>query len=82
MAFTVGSWSWIRQEMSKVAVEAEARFDDAIYRMKTGDTRTAEQLWEELRVAQESTGDGLVSGLQCMGILNELTRRGQIARTW
>ena len=76
------NWNWVNQEMHKVAVEADAKFDDAIYRMKTGDKRTAAQLWDELAIAQEEEGDGLVSGLQCMGILNELTRRGQIARPW
>lgn len=54
------------------------RFDDAIYRAKHGEVTTAEELWAELAVAQESTEDGLVSGLRCMGILNQLKRRGQV----
>jgi hypothetical protein len=78
----VGTWNWVHQGMTKVAIEAEAKFDDAIYRMRTGDKRTAAQLWEELTIAQEEQGDGLVSALKCTSLLNQLVQRGQVARTW
>lgn len=75
---TVGSARWVRESINPVWVEARKKFDDAIYRTKTGDTTTADQLWDELKEAQETTTDGLVAGLQCMGIMNQLQRRGQI----
>jgi len=59
--------------------DARKKFDDAIFRCRTGDTRTADQLWEELAVAQEAEGDGMVNALKCVGIVNQLSRRKQIS---
>lgn len=78
METTVGSIRWVRENMDPVWTEARKKFDDAIYRTRTGDTTTAAQLWDELKEAQETT-DGLVGGLKCTGILNELERRGQVS---
>lgn len=58
--------------------DARKKFDDAIFRCRTGDKRTADQLWEELAVAQESEGDGIVNALKCVGLVNQLSRRKQI----
>jgi hypothetical protein len=62
-----------------VVNDTRKKFDDAIFRCRTGETKTAEQLWGELAVEQESKGDGMVSALKCVGILNQLTRRKQIS---
>lgn len=64
--------------LSTLASDTAKRFDDAIYRTKHNTAVTAQELWSDLTVAQESTGGGLVSGLTCAGILNELKARGQI----
>ena len=79
MEATVGSPRWVRENMDPVWIEARKKFNDAIYRTRTGDTTTATDLWDELKKAQESTEDGLVAGLRCAGIYNELERRGQIS---
>jgi hypothetical protein len=68
--------------IAQVGEEAEKKFDDAIYRMRTGETKTADQLWDELRTAQESDCNGTVAGLNCTSILNQLARRGQISKNW
>lgn len=78
METTVGSIRWVRENMDPVWGEARKKFDDAIYRTRTGDKTTAAQLWDELKEAQESTADGLVAGLKCTGILSQLERRGQV----
>lgn len=78
METTIGSTRWVRESMAPVWSEARKKFDDAIYRTRTGDTTTAAQLWDELKEAQENTSDGLVAGLKCTGILGELERRGQV----
>jgi hypothetical protein len=64
--------------IEKVAEEARKKFDDAIYRVRTGDPRTAAQVWAELREEQESDHDGMASGYRCVGLIRELERRGQI----
>lgn len=63
--------------LSEIADSARKRFDDAIYRLRTGDTKTAEDLWAELKIAQSSTD--ATSAYVCMGLLNNLKRRGQIS---
>lgn len=68
-----------RESFASIWDESRKKFDDAIYRARTGDTTTATDLWDELKEAQESTEDGLVAGLRCVGIYNELERRGQIS---
>lgn len=78
METTIGSTRWVRESMAPVWSEARKKFDDAIYRMRTGDMTTAAELWDELKEAQETTTDGLVAGLKCAGILGQLQRRGQI----
>lgn len=65
--------------LNAIISDAEKRFDDAIYRTQRGKTNTAQELWADLAIAQESPGDGLVSGLTCAGILNELKARKQIS---
>lgn len=75
----VSSTRLVREAMAPVWVEARKKFDDAIYRMRTGETQTADQLWAELKVAQEEPGDGLVAGLKCTGILSQLEQRGQVS---
>lgn len=82
METTVGSTRWVRESFTPIWDETRRRFDDAIYRARTGDTKTADQLWDELKDAQENISDGLVSGLQCTGILRQLQRRGQIPNIW
>lgn len=82
MEATVGSTRWVRNSFAPVWDEARRKFDDAIYRARTGEVKTADQLWDELKISQETTTDGLVAGLQCTGILNQLARRGQIPANW
>lgn len=74
----VSSKYLVREAMAPVWVEARKKFDDAIYRTRTGNTTTAAQLWDELKESQETTTNGLVSGFKCVGILSELERRGQV----
>lgn len=65
--------------LDNLLVETKKKFDDAIYRVKTNTTKTADDLWAELKVAQnDTTTDGFTSGIKCVSILNELKRRGQI----
>lgn len=78
----VGSTRWVQEGFSPVLEDARKKFDDAIYRIKTGETKTVDELWEELREAQESDDDGLVAGFRCTSILNQLSRRGQISTNW
>jgi hypothetical protein len=78
----VGSVRWVDESFATVWEESRKKFDDAIYRARTGETETAEKLWKSLEEAQESNTDGLVSGLQCTGILNQLARRGQVPTNW
>lgn len=59
--------------------DTRKKFDDAIFRCRTGNTKTADDLWKELAIAQESEGDGLVSALKCVGIVNQLSQRKQIS---
>lgn len=68
-----------RESFASIWDESRKKFDDAIYRARTGETKTAAQLWDELGAAQESTEDGLVTGLRCAGIYNQLARRGQVS---
>lgn len=63
--------------ISKIAEQARKKFDDAIYRVRTGDPRTAKDVWEELLDEQDSD-DGMTSGMRCVGLIKELERRGQI----
>lgn len=70
----------IKQEMAPVLDEANKKFNDAIYRVQNNLTKTAASVWADLKVAQSQTG--FASGLQCVSLLNELTRRGQIADDW
>jgi hypothetical protein len=67
----VATWRAARRDLPDLT-EAEVR--DALDRF--------DQLWDELKVSQETTTDGLVAGLQCTGILNQLARRGQIPASW
>lgn len=62
-----------------VLEDTRKKFDDAIFRCRTGDTKTADDLWAELAIAQEAEGDGLVTALNCVGIVNQLSRRKQIS---
>lgn len=65
-------------ESLDVVIDASRKkFDDAIFRCKTGETKTADELWDELAVAQEQ--EGIVSALKCVGIVNQLSRRKQIS---
>ena len=73
----------VNESFAVIWDETRKKFDDAIYRAKTGDTKTTDQLWVELYEAQESTEeDGRVSALKCTGILNQLAQRGQIPFNW
>lgn len=66
--------------------ETFKQFEDVTYRLRTGifateNDRTAADVWAELKEAQESTEmDGWAAGFKCMGLVNELVRRGQIAQ--
>lgn len=82
MEAPVGSARWVQMSFAPVLDDARKKFDDAIYRMKTGETKTVDELWEELRQAQETDTDGLVAGFRCTSILNQLSRRGQIPTDW
>ena len=62
--------------LDTIASDARKSFDDAIYRMEHNTKTTAQDLWAELKVAQETPG--FASGFKCMGILNELKDRKQI----
>lgn len=62
--------------LESIAIDARRSFDDAIYRMNHNTKTTAQDLWAELKVAQETPG--FASGFKCMGILNELKDRKQI----
>lgn len=70
----------VKQKMAPILDEANKKFSDAIYRLKHDDKRTAEDIWTELRKAQNESGMG--SALRCVSLLNELTRRGQIKDDW
>lgn len=71
-----------RASFASIWDESRKKFDDAIYRARTGETKTADQLWDELGAAQESTEDGRVAGLRCASVVNQLMRRGQIPTSW
>jgi hypothetical protein len=75
----VSSKYLVREAMAPVWDEARKKFDDAIYRTRTGETITAVQLWDELKDAQKETNDGLAAGRRRIGIYNQLERRGQIS---
>lgn len=82
MRATVGSAQWVQEAFTPIWEESRKKFDDAIYRARTGEATTVKQLWAELAEAQEVTTDGRVAGLQCTGILNQLAQRGQIPKSW
>lgn len=67
------------EAVDRLLEQAEKRFDDAIYRVRTGDPRRAADVWAELLAEQESEGDGMASGMRCVGLIRELERRGQVS---
>lgn len=70
----------INESNRSIQAEINDRFNDAIYRVLKDTKVTAEELWEELKIVQESPI--LSASYTAASILNELNARGQHKADW